>query len=288
MILVIDKPPTLTGAVTTMRCFNTFQTTALAAPLVYDNNTRATFIGIPFNGSDSVLNRFDLEVSPFGIAADTLPSRPNYTVPAYVGPPLATQPGGQKILAFGVFRAPSIQIGNNLWNVHTIGVGGFARWRLYKVNNSSSSNSTVNMTFTVPSTRAANDDHLFNASVATGSKAVNSPIFVTATRLVPSLTAGTQGNAAMLVFEGLNASTAATDWLFSIAAVSKFRYSNDGDGNNCNTSPAGFCFWSRSSWTQSEPGAAGINQAWSGNQTTGSTNQFNWRTRAVRTEHGVF
>jgi hypothetical protein len=181
-------------------------------------------------------------VSATSPALDTLTQRPSYTVPAFTLPSSLIQPNGQKIGYNAVFSSPSIQIKGQLWNVHTVLAGSFARWRLYKLQNTATAKSPVNMTFTVPSTTTANDDHLFNPSLTTASAALGSPIFVTASRLIPSIKTGFQGNAAMLIFQGSNSSNLVTDWMYSVAAQSQFQYSHDGQGNTCNTAPEGSCF----------------------------------------------
>lgn len=292
-LLIIDKTPTLTGQTPAVRCLSPIGA-ALVPPVVYDANTRATLLGTASGGS--TLSRYDLEVFPANIAVDSLVQRADYRVPAFTSPATVSQPGGQKLniaSGFGV----SIQIGSNLWNVHTVnvtvGTKQFARWRLYKLGNGATGSSPVVSTFTAPSTVAGNNDHLFNASLATGSSAAGTPVFVTATRVIPSLTAGYQGNAALLVFEGPSNSTLTTDWLFSIAALSKFRYSLDGEGNTCNTSPlfqgGGCALFGGATQVEIDP-RGGINprRAWSFGLTTGSRNQLSWRTRAVRSEYGPF
>jgi hypothetical protein len=45
-----------------------------------------------------------------------------------------TQPNGQKLSANPEFKSSSIQAGGFIWNVHTIGINGFARIRPYKLD----------------------------------------------------------------------------------------------------------------------------------------------------------
>ena len=288
-LLSIDKAPTLTGVPSPgFKCFE-FINAALKAPIVYDLQSHATILGFPSPDQPTKINRFELDVSPVSVASDNLVQLPDYTVASRVRPTSVTQPGGQLLLLAG--GAPSVQIGASLWMVETVKVGTFARWRLYRFGNASTGSSPVLLTFTGPSTVAGNNDDIFNPSVAIGGAAAGSAAFVTAIRTIASQTVGYHGNPTMLVFEGPNNSNNAADWTFSIAAQSKFRFVKDGQGNSCNASPDvnGCLLGQVATSTQTEFG--GVNsaiRAWSFAPLPAGTIQFNWKSRAVRSEFGPF
>jgi hypothetical protein len=67
-------------------------------------------------------------------------AEPNVTVPAYSIPPNADQPGTSDDLDSidGRFQNSSYQIGNTLYNIHAINIGGDAGLRWYEINHTNS------------------------------------------------------------------------------------------------------------------------------------------------------
>ena len=67
-------------------------------------------------------------------------AEPNVTVPAYSLPPNADQPGTTDDLDSidGRFQNSSYQIGNTLYNIHAINIGGDAGLRWYEINHTNS------------------------------------------------------------------------------------------------------------------------------------------------------
>jgi hypothetical protein len=164
------------------------------------------------------------------------------------------------------------QIGTLLWNVKSVTVSGFSRFRLYKL--STTSNSPL-FTFTPTTSTCANADHLFNASVDTNSTATSSPAIITATRTCPSQ--ATAGRATHLIFRGPNSSSAG--WGFETIQTSGTNFANTGLGTTCNAAPGrGSCRWGDYSSTQIDPSIT--TRAWGFNQLITGTNQFGWNTRA--------
>jgi hypothetical protein len=266
-ILSIDKAPSLTGGTIVAACFNTLAIN-IAPPLVQDSSSTPFFLS-PGSGSGSSLTRYRLDVSGSGASSDTLTTTSAIVIAAWTAAPNAAQPNGQTLDSLdGRFQSATIQNGTTLWNVHTLNVGGFARWRLYQL---STTGTSALFTFTPTTSDAANVDHLFNASVATNS----TDAFVTATRTVPSQ--ATTGNAAMLIFQGSNSSN--TGWVYNPIATSTFQYTSDGFGNTCNTSSRGTCRWGDYSATQLDPSNNAA--AWGFNQLITGTDQFSWTTRGA-------
>ena len=197
---------------------------------------------------------------------------PNIIIPAATVPPDATQPNGQRLDTIdGRFVSASKQLGTFLWNAHSINVGGFARFRLYKL--STAGNAPL-FTFTPTTATCANADHLFLASVDTNSIAANAPIFVTATRTCPSQAVA--GRAAHLVFRGPNSSN--LGWVFNTVATSATNFASTGLGTTCNAAPGRLsCRWGDYSSTQIDP--SNLARAWGFNELITGATQFNWTTR---------
>jgi hypothetical protein len=84
-------------------------------------------------------------------------------VPVWAVPPNATQPGtGTRLDTIdGRFQNASTQIGNHVWNIHTVGAGGFARLRWYRINGATSSVIATGIV-----TPAAGSEHDFNGAIA--------------------------------------------------------------------------------------------------------------------------
>jgi hypothetical protein len=84
------------------------------------------------------------------------------TVPSYSVPPSAHQPGTTKLLdtSDSRFVNASTQSGNDLWQSHTIALGGFPAPKFYRLNTSTNTVSQSGFYFA----SATSDD--FNASIA--------------------------------------------------------------------------------------------------------------------------
>jgi len=280
-ILMINKAPTLTGQTTNIWCWgpgNNVQSN-LAPPIVLDNDTWATFLS-PGSGSGAAVARWDIVVDTAGNGGtDTLNLRSAYPITSWTGSTGAWQPnsGFQRLDGLdGRFQSASIQSRLKIWNVHTIGVSGFARVRLYQFSNASTSSPAPSLVFTPITTTS---DDLINPSVSTGSGLPGAPIFMTATRTMYNNVSS--GKAAQLVFSGLNNSADGSDWRYDVIYQSAGTFSTADGVTSCNTSSRGSCRWGDYSSTQVDPLALG--RAWSWNQNipgTADTNQFNWITNA--------
>lgn len=106
----------------------------IAPPIVLDQNGNTFLVCAPTSGT--TVRKYTMTNS----------SRPNLTavvastitVPAYTFPPDAPQPGTTFLIDTldGRFQNASTQVGNSLWQVHSINSGGFARPRWYEFNTS--------------------------------------------------------------------------------------------------------------------------------------------------------
>jgi hypothetical protein len=178
-----------------------------------------------------------------------------------------TQPNGQILsedsAGFESFASPSIQAGGFIWNVHTIGINGYARIRLYKLDTSASVTTPL-LVFTPKNTTPANE-HLFNASFATSSWVSKTPAFITETRTIPS--SSRTGRATTVTFAGLNSSSNDTDWSVVSLGQSPAQFTT-----NCP------CAWGIYSATQVDP--SNPNRAWGFSQLATGVNQTDWTVRA--------
>jgi len=130
----------------------------LSPPIVLDTNTNTYLVAA--DAPDSKVTIYTLTNSaanpPTLSAAATIP------VTAFALPPDAVQPGTTATLDTldGRFVNVSTQIGNSLFQVHTIASGGYARARFYEFD-------TVNKTVIQSGTFArSGTSHDFNASIA--------------------------------------------------------------------------------------------------------------------------
>jgi hypothetical protein len=263
-ILDWNKGPMLTGSTTTVACFAGVPfgiTFNVAPPIVLDTNLGAIFLS-PGTGSGSSLARYKLATTGGGPGGDSFSKLGSIGIPAWTAAPAAAQPNGVVLDTLdGRFQSASIQSRGLLWNAHTVHFGG-AAVRVYKIDNAASASTVLASLFT------SGTDRVFNGSVATGSGAFNAPIFVSATRTDPA-TPPSHGNAAHLVFSGLNSST--TDWLFNTIITSASQY----DGSDCGST----CRWGDYSSAQVDPLASG--EGWSFNQRILGTSQFSWGTEGA-------
>jgi len=272
--LVINKSPTLTGSMTTVSCFAGLPSN-IAPPIVLDTSTTATLLS-PGSGGGSAIARRDFVVNTAGVGSnDALIARPSFPIPAWTSSAGGVQPNGQRLDALdGRFQSASIQSRGLLWNVHTINQSGFARARLYRLTNASTTVSPAPSLIFTPFTTVKDD--IFNPSVATGSGLVNAPIFITATRTVRTIP-GPSGNALMLMFSGLNASANGADWAADGIRASAVAIAT-ASGTTCNTSSRLVCRWGDYSSTQVDPLSSGRGLGWNQFNPGPGTTQFNWAT----------
>jgi len=275
-IMSINLTALLGTASVNASCFRTGLPTNIAPAIVSSSAVTQMFLLSPGSGSGSSISRRRLNVSASGPGSDTLSTLSSIGVAAWTAPPDATQPNGQNLdTSDGRFASATKQIGSNLWNVHSINVGGFSRWRLYKF---STSGTSALFTFTPTTSTCANADDLFNASVDTNSTAAGTLAFVTASRTCQSQS--TAGRAAHLVFRGNNSSSAG--WISTTVETSTTNFATE-NGVACNTAappnkPRASCRWGDYSATQIDPSNTG--RAWGFNQLVTGTTSFNWNTRA--------
>ena len=106
----------------------------LAPPLVLDNNPK-TFLAAADN-TDTKVTLYTLTNS--GANPPTLSGPATIPVPAYGVPPSAQQPGTSFTLdtSDSRFANAGTQVGNSLFQVHSINSGGFARCRFYEFDTS--------------------------------------------------------------------------------------------------------------------------------------------------------
>jgi hypothetical protein len=272
-ILTFDKAPTLSGGDIHVKCFNKLQFNT-APPIVLDGSTTSIFLSPGGNGFGNSIKRYALDSSGGNASSDTLTTTTSIKVRAWSAAPNAPQPNGQTLDTLeGRFQSASIQDGTSLWNVHTINVGGFARWRLYKFSTTGTS-----PLFTVtPSSLGHPVDYLFNPSVTTRSDSSGDPAWVTFSRTIPSF-GNPDGFAAMLIAKGPN--SAKGGWASTLISKSLDQYEETGfigGSTPCNSSAIGTCRWGDYSATQIDPGNS--NHAIGFNQLIIGITSKNWTTK---------
>ena len=141
----------------------------LAPPIVLDQNAGTFLVAAEIADIDLDLYIGENLSQP---AAASLTLQSSIPVTAYALPPNAPQPGTGAVLDTldNRFQNASTQIGNSLWNVHTIDFGGFATPRFYEINTSTNAITQTGLFFAT----ATSDD--FNASIAAND---NNDAFVT-------------------------------------------------------------------------------------------------------------
>jgi len=130
----------------------------LAPPIVRDQNASTFLIAAPPSGT--TFSKYTAtNTSRAGISL-TAPA--NITVPSYSVPPSAHQPGTTKLLdtSDSRFVNASTQSGDDLWQTHTIALGGFPAPKFYRLNTSTNTISQSGFYFA----SSTSDD--FNASIA--------------------------------------------------------------------------------------------------------------------------
>jgi hypothetical protein len=131
----------------------------LAPPIVRDQNAPTFLIAAPSNSN--ALRKYTLRDSS-RVPGVALFGPVNIPVPAYSVPPGAHQPGTTALLdtADDRFVNASTQIGNDLWQVHTIALGSFPAPKFYRVNTATNTVTASGFFFASPTS----DD--WNASIA--------------------------------------------------------------------------------------------------------------------------
>jgi hypothetical protein len=134
----------------------------LAPPIVRDQNPATFLIAAPPNSN--ALRKYTLRDSSRVPA--TLSGPVNIPVPAYSIPRDARQFGTPVLLdtSDGRFVNASTQIGNNLWQVHTIALGTFPAPKFYQINTATNTVTTSGFFIASPSLFNHSDD--WNASIA--------------------------------------------------------------------------------------------------------------------------
>ena len=130
----------------------------LAPPIVRDQNSSTFLIAAPPSGT--TFSKYT--VTNTSRAGISLTGPVSITVPSYSVPPSAHQPGTTKLLdtSDSRFVNASTQSGNDLWQTHTIALGGFPAPKFYRLNTSTNTVSQSGSYFA----SATSDD--FNASIA--------------------------------------------------------------------------------------------------------------------------
>jgi len=129
----------------------------LAPPIVRDQNSSTFLVAAPPSGTT-----FSKYTATNTSKGTTLTGPVSITVPSYLVPPSAHQPGTTKLLdtSDSRFVNASTQSGNDLWQSHTIALGGFPAPKFYRLNTSTNTVSQSGFYFA----SATSDD--FNASIA--------------------------------------------------------------------------------------------------------------------------
>ena len=260
-ILSIDEIPTFSGGSVAVKCFAGLPFN-LAAPIVLDTSATSNFLSPGSGSGNTITSRV---VTATGTAsgsagADTIAVGPSYAITAWTAPPNAPQPNGTTLDSLdGRFQSNSLQSRGFIWNIHTQNNGGRAAIKWFELLTGSSTvvKSAIFQTSSV--------DHLFNASITTGSGLQGAPGFINTSRTIPSIP--TTGNAAMIEMYGLNNDTTAPNWTFSVAGTSTFQFTG------CSA-----CRWGDYSSITVDPTNSG--SAWGFNQLVTGTSQFNWTTKA--------
>ncbi|MCF6156638.1 MAG: hypothetical protein E3K36_15700 [Candidatus Brocadia sp.] len=163
-MVVADKSRLYNGLSARLKLFTGLEGT-LAPPIVLDNNDKTFLVAATSSG---VITKYTLTY-PGGIP--TLASSA-ITVPAYSVPPSAKQPGTTETLDTSDLRFvnASTQIGDSLWQVHTINVNGLPKPRFYEFNTATD---TVIQSGIISASTTSND---WNASIAANT---NNDVYVT-------------------------------------------------------------------------------------------------------------
>lgn len=133
-IMTIDKAPTLTGGATTLRCYGTGASAVqfnVAPPLNRSKTSTVAYFLSPGSGSGTQLQKYTLDT-----VTNVMTFGPGIPIPAWTAPPGAAQPTTALVIDTldGRIQSNTVQIGNSVYAIHSLNVGGRAALRLYKVN----------------------------------------------------------------------------------------------------------------------------------------------------------
>lgn len=153
-VVVADKSRLYNGLSARLKLFTRLDGT-IAPPIVLDNNDKTFLVAATSSG---IIRKYTLTY-PGGVP--TLTSS-NITVPAYSLPPNAKQSGTTETLdtSDARFVNASTQVGNSLWQVHTINVNGLPKPKFYEFNTATN---TVIQSGIISASATSND---WNASIA--------------------------------------------------------------------------------------------------------------------------
>lgn len=163
-MVVVAKARLYNGLSAKIKLFTGLDGT-LAPPIVLDNNDKTFLVAAVASG---IIRKYTLTY-PGGIP--TLSSSA-ISVPAYSVPPNAKQPGTSETLDTSDLRFvnASTQVGNSLWQVHTINVNGLPKPKFYEFNTATNA---IIQSGILSASATSND---WNASIAANA---NNDVFVT-------------------------------------------------------------------------------------------------------------
>lgn len=247
-VVSISKSDLYNG-VLSYRLFTGLPVFSLAPPIVVDSNPDVYLISAAPSGS--ALTLYNLQNA--GTLNDELAGPFNVAVSLYIPPSPATQPGTGATLDAGDsrFANASVQKGIGLWQIHTIGNGGYVTPKFYLLDLVQKNVAWTHLYF---ASQTSND---FNASVA-GGPVGNGNIFASWTSNDPAGNIQTQARFSGTdtlgppVFNGASAYTSPT--FYGSAGTQRW-----GDYSAITVDPAN------------------TNQAWATNETVET--QTNWGTR---------
>lgn len=170
-MVVADKFRLYNGLSASIKLFTGLDGT-LAPPIVLDNNNKTFLVVAALSG---IIKKYTLTY-PGGVPNLTSSI---ITVPAYSVPPNAEQPGTAETLDTSDLRFvnASAQVGDSLWQVHTINVKGLPKPKFYEFNTATN---TVIQSGIISASATSND---WNASIAANA---NNDVYVTWSSTDPS------------------------------------------------------------------------------------------------------
>lgn len=176
-MVVADKSRLYNGLSARIKLFTGLDG-VLAPPIVLDNNNKTFLVAAVSSG---IIKKYTLTY-PGGVP--TLTSS-IITVPAYSVPPNAKQPGTSETLDTSDLRFvnASTQVGDSLWQVHTINVNGLPKPKFYEFNTATN---TVIQNGIISASATSND---WNASIAANA---NNDVYVTWSSTDPNAGINTQ------------------------------------------------------------------------------------------------
>jgi hypothetical protein len=171
MAASFPKADLYNGAGATGSFFYGLNTNTVAPPIVIDKNVGTFLLSAPqvLSNTTAIL-KYTLRDSSRSPA--TLLGPVQITVPGYSTPPSAPQPGTTTTLDTGwnAFTNHSPQVGNLIWQAHTVNIGGRAGVRWYSIDTNVNA---VNSTGVLSASATSSD---FNASIGANP---NGDVFIT-------------------------------------------------------------------------------------------------------------